>query len=40
MKLHKLKRLTKGEAEILIDRWDSDDDLADYDYQLGEKLDY
>jgi len=33
LKLQKFKKLiTKGEVEFLTDKWDSDNDLADYNF--------
>jgi hypothetical protein len=40
LKLQKFKRLAKGEPELLTDKWDSDNDLGDHEFQLSEKLDY
>jgi len=39
LKLYKLQKIVKGEVNELKDQWDSDDDLADHNFTLKEKLD-
>lgn len=39
IKLEKLKALIEGNATVDPDQWDSDNDLAEHEFQLGEKID-
>jgi len=39
LKLYKLQKIIKGEIIQSKDHWDSDDDLADHNFILKEKLD-